>query len=133
MANRMIAIALLSLGMVAMNESAALWQDILATPTIQPSPDEAIPSSRLFIISSADQNVFPSPERGKLFTNSSIGQIGMIIHSCTDGFGIEWSYVVMKQTNGKYFWGWVENASFDALTLSQAPAEWVRVQQLWGW
>ena len=132
MANRMIAIALLSIGMLAMNKSAAIWKSVLNSEVLSRTIPE--PSSRLFITLPSAESVFPSAEAGEDFQEIQRGNFGMNLHSCTDEYGVDWRYVVLeKKEKGTYFTGWIPAESVSSIPPSGAPVEWAQIHQNWGW
>lgn len=131
MVNRMLAIALLSVGMLAMKESANFWRNVLDSE-LNPSSG-TLPESRLFAISSSFVAVYSSPEKGETFQTVQAEKVGMTIHSCKDELGIEWRFVALQKENSLYYMGWIEAEALTSLALSEAPAEWVHVHDAWGW
>ncbi|MEM7367142.1 MAG: hypothetical protein AAF587_01005 [Bacteroidota bacterium] len=130
MTNKLITIVILSLGMIATQKSAALWDQVKAASV----PMEYMEySSHLFNITTSRLKVYPSPETGNSYLSLPKKEYGMALTHCTDQHGEIWAYVMIKKTNGKFSTGWVQAQNLQWLMLEDAPEEWLGIHKKWGW
>lgn len=130
MTNKLITIVVLSLGMIATQKSADLWDKVKAASTPVAYVEHA---SHLFKVSASLQKVYPSPEVGSFHLPLSKNDYGMLLTRCTDQQGEIWAYVVIKKLNGKYATGWTQAKTLQGQVLRNAPKEWRLIHKKWGW